>query len=195
LPSPADPERDVVGANRPNYANPLCARFSHVRPHAIRDADWRVRALRRRAFALLSATKSAESASHLAAPEQCVLRTAGTPKSRQRRRIEMSIETEPTAGESIASEAIAPARRKSAAAKPKGAPAPKARKAAGRPLRSSRAKPEGDQLNCRYCGSDDLAPSFRKRRDARCRACFKQRYGSAARNQKAVRTRKVKAAK
>jgi hypothetical protein len=50
-------------------------------------------------------------------------------------------------------------------------------------------------LNCRYCGSDDLAPSFRKRGDRRCRACFKQRYGSAARNQKAVRTRKVKAAK
>jgi hypothetical protein len=50
-------------------------------------------------------------------------------------------------------------------------------------------------LICRYCGSDDLAPSFSKRRDARCRACFKKRYGSAARNQKAGRTRKVKAAK
>jgi hypothetical protein len=50
-------------------------------------------------------------------------------------------------------------------------------------------------LICRYCGSDDLAPSFSKRRDARCRACFKQRYGLAARNQKAVSTRKVKAAK
>jgi hypothetical protein len=36
LPSPADPERDVVGANRPNFANPLCARFAYVRPHAIR---------------------------------------------------------------------------------------------------------------------------------------------------------------
>ena len=33
-------------------------------------------------FALLSATKSAESTSHLAASEQCVLRTAGTPKLR-----------------------------------------------------------------------------------------------------------------
>jgi hypothetical protein len=35
LPSPADPERDVVGANRPNFANPLCARFPYVRPHGI----------------------------------------------------------------------------------------------------------------------------------------------------------------
>ena len=103
----------------------------------------------------------------------------------------MSIETEPTPGESIASEATASARRKIAAAKPNAAPAPKTMKAAGRPLRSSRAKPERDKLNCRYCGSNDLAPSFRRRRDARCRACFKQRYGSAARNQKAVRTRKA----
>ena len=39
---------------------------------------------------------------------------------------------------------------------------------------------EGQNLRCRYCGSDDLAPSFRRRRDARCRACFKQRYGSAS---------------
>ena len=107
----------------------------------------------------------------------------------------MSIETEPTAGELIANEAPASARKKTAAAKPKGAPASKTRKAAGRPPQSSRAKPNGEKLICRYCGSDDLAPSFSKRRDARCRACFKQRYGSAARNQKAGRTRKVKAAK
>jgi hypothetical protein len=107
--------------------------------------------------------------------------------------IEMSIETEPTAGEPIAGEASASARKKTAAAKPKGAPASKNRKAAaGRPPRSSR---DGEKLICRYCGSDDLAPSFRRRRDARCRACFKQRYGSAARNQKAVSTRKVKTAK
>ena len=93
----------------------------------------------------------------------------------------MSIETEPTAGELIANEAPASARKKTAAAKPKGAPAPKIGKAAGRPPRS-RAKPNGEKLICRYCGSDDLA-------------CFKKRYGSAARNQKAGRTRKVKAAK
>jgi hypothetical protein len=106
----------------------------------------------------------------------------------------MNSETEPTAGESIANEAPASARKKTAAAKPKAAHPPKIRKA-GRPPRSSRAKPDGEKLICRYCGSDDLAPSFRKRRDARCRACFKQRYGSTARNQKAVRTHKVKAAK
>ena len=107
----------------------------------------------------------------------------------------MSIETEPTAGGLIANEAPATARKKTVAAKQKGAPASKTRKAAGRPPRSSRAKPDGEKLICRYCGSDDLAPSFRKRRDARCRACLKQRYGSVARNQKAVRTRKVKTAK
>ena len=67
----------------------------------------------------------------------------------------MSIETEPTAGELIANEASASARKKTAAAKPKGAPAPKTRKAAGRPPQSSRAKPDGEKLICRYCGSDD----------------------------------------
>ena len=43
-------------------------------------------------------------------------------------------------------------------------------------------------LVCRYCGSEDLAPSFIKRRDRRCRKCFSERYGSAAR----ARTPKVK---
>lgn len=41
-----------------------------------------------------------------------------------------------------------------------------------------------EKLVCRYCGSDDLAPSFIKRRDRRCRKCFSQRYGSAARTKK-----------
>ena len=107
----------------------------------------------------------------------------------------MIIDTEPTAGASIASVTSASARKKTAVAKPKGAPSPKTRKAAGRPPQTSGAKPKGEQLICRYCGSDDLAPSFRRRRDARCRTCFKKRYGSAARNQKTVRSRKVKAAK
>jgi len=40
------------------------------------------------------------------------------------------------------------------------------------------------KLVCRYCGSDDLSPSFIKRRDRRCRTCFSQRYGSAARAKK-----------
>jgi hypothetical protein len=41
------------------------------------------------------------------------------------------------------------------------------------------------RLVCRYCGSKDLAPSFIKRRDRRCRKCFSKRYGSAARARKA----------
>ena len=47
----------------------------------------------------------------------------------------------------------------------------------------SRSKSE--KLVCRYCGSDDLAPSFIKRRDRRCRKCFSKRYSSAAREKKA----------
>ena len=50
-----------------------------------------------------------------------------------------------------------------------------------RPLRKEMgSKPKSDKLVCRYCGSDDLAPSFIKRRDRRCRKCFSKRYGSAA---------------
>ena len=41
-------------------------------------------------------------------------------------------------------------------------------------------KPKAEKLLCRYCGSNDLAPSFIKRRDRRCRKCFRKRYGSAA---------------
>ena len=67
-------------------------------------------------------------------------------------------------------------------------------KGARRPARAaSGSHPE--KLVCRYCGSDDLAPSFIKRRDARCRACFKQRYGSAARNENTTQTRKAAMAK
>jgi hypothetical protein len=55
-----------------------------------------------------------------------------------------------------------------------------------RPLRSEMgSKPKSDKLVCRYCGRDDLAPSFSKRRDRRCRKCFGKRYGSAARARKA----------
>jgi hypothetical protein len=56
-------------------------------------------------------------------------------------------------------------------------------KSARAPLKKSgRRKPE--RLVCRYCGSDDLAPSFIKRRDRRCRKCFSKRYGSASRAKK-----------
>jgi hypothetical protein len=47
------------------------------------------------------------------------------------------------------------------------------------------SKPKSAKLVCRYCGSDDLAPSFIKRRDRRCRKCFGKRYGSAVRARKA----------
>jgi hypothetical protein len=55
-----------------------------------------------------------------------------------------------------------------------------------RPLRKKiGSKSKSNKLVCRYCGSDDLAPSFIKRRDRRCRKCFSTRYGSAARASKA----------
>jgi len=49
----------------------------------------------------------------------------------------------------------------------------------------SRRKPKGVKIVCRYCGSDDLAPSFIKRRDRRCRTCFSKRYRSSARAKRA----------
>ena len=55
-----------------------------------------------------------------------------------------------------------------------------------RPLRKQMgSQSKSEKLVCRYCGSDDLAPSFIKRRDRRCRKCFSKRYGSAARVRKA----------
>ncbi len=54
-----------------------------------------------------------------------------------------------------------------------------------RPLRKEvGSKSKSDKLVCRYCGSDDLAPSFIKRRDRRCRKCFGKRYGSAVQARK-----------
>jgi hypothetical protein len=84
------------------------------------------------------------------------------------------------------------ANTKPVAAEPTHKMAAKPRKAARRPSRPANKEAK---LVCRYCGSDDLAPSFRKRRDARCRACFKKRYGSAARKKETIRTRKAKVAK
>lgn len=73
--------------------------------------------------------------------------------------------------------------------KMEGAKLPNGKKSARREpnsRRSSRKKTERktEKLVCRYCGSDDLAPSFIKRRDRRCRKCFSKRYGSAARGKK-----------
>jgi len=55
------------------------------------------------------------------------------------------------------------------------------------PRRSLGKKTErkAEKFVCRYCGSNDLAPSFIRRRDRRCRGCFSKRYGSAARTKKA----------
>ena len=50
------------------------------------------------------------------------------------------------------------------------------------------SKPE--KLVCRYCGSDDLAPSFIKRRDRRCRKCFSKRYGSSSAGTKKTKVKK-----
>ena len=59
-----------------------------------------------------------------------------------------------------------------------------------RPLRKETgSKSKSEKLVCRYCGSDDLAPSFIKRRDRRCRKCFSKRYGSTARARKAKVTK------
>jgi hypothetical protein len=88
---------------------------------------------------------------------------------------------------------IAPAKKQAVGAKPKAARAAKTTKAQQRSTRSSRTTTGSEKLVCRYCGSDDLAPSFKKRRDARCRACFKKRYGSAP--LETTRTRKTKAIK
>ena len=87
---------------------------------------------------------------------------------------------------------VAPAKKPAIGAKPKAGRAAKATKASPR---SSLAASKAEKLVCRYCGSDDLAPSFKKRRDARCRACFKKRYGSAPRDKKAAPTKNAKAAK
>jgi hypothetical protein len=53
-----------------------------------------------------------------------------------------------------------------------------------RPLEKAIRSSKSEKLVCRYCGSDDLAASFIKRRDRRCRKCFSKRYGSAARTRK-----------
>ena len=106
----------------------------------------------------------------------------------------MSSEIEPAAG-LTAYESADGAKKEAVAAEPKAARVSKTKKVARRPQRSSGARSRGAKLVCRYCGSDDLAPSFMKRGDARCRACFKKRYGSAARNKKTPRMRKTKALK
>ena len=65
------------------------------------------------------------------------------------------------------------------------------KKATGKKIEAERAttkstrSSKSEKLVCRYCGSKDLAPSFIKRRDRRCRKCFSQRYGARPQTQKA----------
>ena len=91
---------------------------------------------------------------------------------------------------SPAKESAAASKKNGAGAKPKRAMGSKTEKAARRPRPSARATSKDEKLVCRYCGSDDLAPSFKKRRDARCRACFAKRYSSKSTGKKTKRPKK-----
>jgi hypothetical protein len=106
----------------------------------------------------------------------------------------MNTDAEPRSGASVdrGHKSVTSMKKRTVGAKPKAAHAATTAKASPR---SSRAGSSVGKLVCRYCGSDDLAPSFKKRRDARCRACFKKRYGSAPRDKQTAATRKTKATK
>ena len=84
-------------------------------------------------------------------------------------------------------QSAAPTRQRTATAKRKTAHPAKGREGS---QPNSRRGIASDKLLCRYCGSEDLAPSFKKRRDARCRACFKQRYRAVSREREGARTQK-----
>ena len=101
----------------------------------------------------------------------------------------------PPTGVRPADEVEASAEKETLNPKPAVAPSSKTSKAPRQRSQPSRAASKIEKLVCRYCGSDDLAPSFKQRRDARCRACFKQRYGSTARGKQGTRTGTAKAAK
>ena len=106
----------------------------------------------------------------------------------------MNTDAEPRSGAPVepGHKSVAPKKR-AVGAKPKAA---RAATTANASPRSSRKVSAAEKLVCRYCGSDDLAPSFKRRRDARCRACFKKRYGSEKTGQRTAGTnRKAKAAK
>src|SRR3981189_845232 len=70
------------GANQPNFANPLCARFPYVRPHGTGGVPIGGSEPGAGLSFFFRLQRAPESASPLAASERCVLRTAGTPKSR-----------------------------------------------------------------------------------------------------------------
>jgi len=149
-----------------------------------------------------------KATSHAAASEQCVSRTADSVKPLPEKEISMKKPHKPATEahlngngkEAFVPAASSPTDEPSASSKKKVVRTAKAKgstKTGKRARRAPRAAPGSDteKLVCRYCGSDDLAPSFIKRRDARCRACFKQRYGSTARDKNAARPHKVASAK
>jgi hypothetical protein len=74
----------------------------------------------------------------------------------------------------------------------KGAAKGARRRVADKPSASKTSNPraKSETLTCRYCGSSDLAPSFVKRRDRRCRKCFSQRYASKPSTKAAKSTKK-----
>jgi hypothetical protein len=85
----------------------------------------------------------------------------------------------------IGSKATAETKRKPtkpAAATPRDTSTVHARRPVPKERQPGKVKQE--KLVCRYCGSDDLSPSFIKRRDRRCRKCFSKRYRSGARRNK-----------
>ena len=120
--------------------------------------------------------------------------SSGDPK--ERTNMENNYPTEPAAnghgGKSVGTVWVTkPKTKKAVAAKGKSDA-----KLRARAPRSTRGKSASEKLVCRYCGSDDLAPSFKKRRDARCRACFKKRYRSKKPDNRTARTnRKAKVVK
>jgi hypothetical protein len=81
-------------------------------------------------------------------------------------------------------------RKKTPPTRNKTTVAPKTEKSGPRAKLSASAS-GSEKLVWRYCCSDDLAPSFIKRRDARCGACFKQRHGAARRAKRQRRRRRL----
>ena len=92
-----------------------------------------------------------------------------------------AVQLQPEAAEAAtAQEEAAPAPASGSKVSVVGAKKPHAKKAVVKPKAAKK-------LVCRYCGSDDLSPSFKKRRDARCRRCFQKRYGSKVKRATAAR--------
>ena len=105
----------------------------------------------------------------------------------------MSIETEPIAEELIASEASASARKKNRGSQTEGRTCLEDQEGRGSATAVITDAGATARSLCRYCGSDNIGSVVQEEAGTRAAApASKQRYGLAARNPKAVRTRKVK---